>query len=387
MCKPRRQLFIIGRLDTIISTATDFMTSQHTITTDLAQDADAQAILQLTQNEWPDDFLTTLEGFMWWRNQNPAGRAIIPVIRNHQNNIVGSIWVLPINSQMNGQKHLIANGANLIIHPDYRDSLGYVKLMRRFKRVFKDEHIPLHFSFIQEKKFQKQKIQKPGTTWQVPLLVKPLDFRALAQTSFSPKWARFFVNPVTIAAPKLYHNLHRKYNNPDIQVQYATAFDSTINKFWLKVQNKYPIMTIRNQDFLEWRFAKIIGRDYHVSIAKVNDEIVGYVVLRFLSIQGVKTGLIMDLLVTPNSLGTTIGAYLMAKAEAYFRQKQASIIVGLMNAFTTEYHILRQAGYIKLPSFLSPHNFYFAYVTHGTNDLSLLSEKHWFITLADYDGY
>ena len=114
----------------------------------------------------------------------------------------------------------------------------------------------------------------------------------------------------------------------------------------------------------------------------------GYAVLRCATIRRVKVGLVMDLLTAGDSLGEIAGARLMVEAEAYFRAQEMSLAAGLMVSSAVEYRILRRAGYRPVPRALAPRVFRFALFVHKTPecDLTWLSARDWFITLADHES-
>ena len=148
-------------------------------------------------------------------------------------------------------------------------------------------------------------------------------------------------------------------------------------------------MSIRNRAFLAWRFADISGRSYCTLVAHTHDQMLGYAILRCTTIRNIKTGLVMDFLVTDGALGKAAGTCLMAEAETYFRMHEMTLAAGLMAPFTSEYEILRQAGFVGVPSALTPRKFRFAFFVHDTSekDLVSLSDRDWFVTLADYESF
>ena len=260
--------------------------------------------------------------------------------------------------------------------------------MRRFEQVFNEKNIPLHFSFISEGSYQKQQYS-PQRVLTIPLLIRPLDFQSLAQTYFNNKTAGFLMRYLgQVVSPFLFYQ-RTIPRSGEITVHTIDQFDKSFDDFWLQVRNKYPVMTIRDRDFLSWRFAEISGRHYCILVARTRHQMLGYAVLRCSTIHGFRTGLVMDLLVSNDTLGELAGVRLMAEAERYFRNKNMSLALGLMAPFAAEYHILRRAGYAKLPQLLAPRAFHFAFFLHNTknDNWASLSARDWFITIADYESF
>jgi hypothetical protein len=176
------------------------------ISTDLAREEDADKILEINRLEYGvDDILATRTDFVWRYDRNPAGQAIVPVIRDKHNDVIGFIWIVPMRIRLKAKDYLVATGTNLVIHPDYRNTFAYTKLIRGFQKAFKDNDIPLHFSFVSEETFWRRREQDPQTVSTISFLVKPLDFDALSRTYLVGGWQRFALSWAgRIASPFLF---------------------------------------------------------------------------------------------------------------------------------------------------------------------------------------
>lgn len=362
------------------------------LTADLARpdDHDIHQILANNISVYgKDDILATREDFAWRCDHNPAGPAIIPVIRDGHGDVVGSIWVVPLRIRVKGQDYLIATGTNLMIQSAYRRTFGYIKLIRKFEQTLREKDIPLHFSFVSEEVYKQLRAHNPQTVFTVPALVKPLDFKTLAQVYFTKKWqqiigshGRWLVSPFFSTKPFL----HRK---KDITVRAIEHFDSHFDRFWCENRNKYPVMSVRDSGFLTWRFAPVSGRRYHILVAQMQDQMLGYAVIRCATVRGIKTGLVLDLLVANHPQGMEAGARLMIQAEAFFRTQEMSVAAGLMVPWAAEYRILRQCGYRDLPPAIAPRQFRFAFFIHTASPevFQRISIRDWFIALYDYEAF
>jgi hypothetical protein len=174
-----------------------------------------------------------------------------------------------------------------------------------------------------------------------------------------------------------------------IRVEAVDKFDASFDEFWGRVKDKSWVMVIRDRAFLAWRFASVSDRSYQILVARGGERMLGYAVLRCVTIRGIKTGLVTDLLVSDDTWGETAGRYLMAEAEAFFRGQGMSVSAALALPSVPEYHILRRARYVQLPESLAPRSFRFAFFVHDAEnrDLASLPAQDWFITIADYESY
>lgn len=348
-----------------------------------------EQILELNRLQYgPSDVLANYQDFIWRYHQSPAGKAVISVIRNNFGDIVGFIWLVPLQIRVKGRDYLAATGTNLVIHPDYRQTFGYVKLIRYFEHIIKENRIPFHFSFVSKEKFLQLCRTNPQTTALTPLLGKSLGFVSLVQNFFTPKKGDFINNPSKLPVESPLLQKSSPPLNQEVVIQPVEQFDDRLDRFWDQVKDKYSVMVIRNRAFLTWRFDRISGRYYYVLIAQVNGQIIGYIILKPALIKKMKIGLIMDLLVVEGELGLKAGKQLITQAESYFRTQGVFLLAGLMGTSTMEYEILRQSGYKVMPFAMTPRKFRFAFFVHDPQDQTLnsLTARDWFITLADYES-
>ncbi len=359
---------------------------------DLARsdDHDIDQIIAVNKSVYGEkDILATREDFAWRCDRNPVGPAIIPVIRNRHGDAVGFIWLVPLRIRVKGQDYLAATGTNLVIQSEYRRTLGYVKLMRKFEQTLREKDIPLHFSFVSEEVYRQIGSHNPQTAFTVPVLVKPLDFEALAQAYFTKKWQRVIGSQGRWLVAPFFSKKPFLHRNKDITVRALEQFDDNFDGFWCQALDKYPVMAVRDRNFLTWRFAPVSGRRYHILVAQMRGQMLGYAVIRCATVRGVKTGLVLDLMVVDDSLGMEAGVWLMNQAEAFFRAQKMSAAAGLMVPWAAEYRILHQCGYRDLPPAKAPRQFRFAFFIHTTSQdvFKLMSIRDWFITLADYESF
>jgi hypothetical protein len=362
------------------------------VVADLYRAGDEVDILALNRMEFgPTDILATLEDFNWRYAQNPAGQAIISVVRDcDSGSVVGFIWIVPLHIRVFGEDWLGATGTNLLIHSDYRGTSAYVKLIRRFRQAFVDHGIQLHYSRISETTYSHLRPGDPRVAFRIPLLIRPLDMVKLARAYFNTRLQRFIVGiGGQLATPLLFQARQFNPDKHNFTLHVLDGFDERFDDFWERVKDKYPVIVIRDCRYLAWRFAEVSGRQYRILVVQVGDEVIGYTVLRCANIREIPTGLIMDLLVETGPRGEAAGACLMAEALRYFRSENMWLASGLMSSHAAEYNIMRRAGYLPCLERLTSRLFRFAFRFHGkkTAIAPKLSPEHWLVTMADYEAY
>jgi len=362
------------------------------LTVDFAERSnhDINKILALNVREYgKSDVIATRADFEWRCDHNPAGPAVIPVIRNRQGGVVGFIFIEPVKMRIMDQTCSVATGTNLVIQSDYRNTFGYVKLIRKFEQTLRNEGISLHFSFISEDYYQRLRAAANRSVCTIPLLIKPLNIRALTEAYFKGKWQRLFGSQVSwLLAPFILKNPF-KHCPKGVAIRTVENFDTEFDEFWQQTKDKYSAWVVRDRSYLSWRFAPASNRKYYTFAAYRGDLMLGYAIVRCAILRGVQTGIILDFLVGDHPFEIDIGVCLMSHIEAFFRTHGMSISTGLMVSGAIEYQIMKKSGYRPLPAAISPRPYRFAFFVHnpflqGSESLSI---DDWFVTFADFESH
>lgn len=361
---------------------------------DRYQRGDESNILALNLAEYGlNHVMVTPEAFHWRYAENPAGQTEITVVRDEETgHVIAFTWTIPLRMRLFGRDYLAALTANQLVHPDYRDSLAYAKLLRHRLQRIRQRGIPFRFNFPIESLFERTGSIEKMASFLIPLVVRPLNPVKLTQTRFRQPWVGSLlgwggqaVTPLLFRAQAITPRA-----TPPIKVTWIDRFDERFDELWVRVQDKYSIMTVRNQAFLTWRFASVAGRTYRILAASVEGELAGYMVLRCTDeIRSIPTGLIMDFLLEPGPRGEEAGMILMAEAWRYFRAEKMWLAGGLAFPHTSEFQVMRRAGYRSLPQRWTPRLFRLAFNCFGDDlpETAQINTDDWFITIADYEAH
>ena len=173
-----------------------------------------------------------------------------------------------------------------------------------------------------------------------------------------------------------------------MSVEDIQATDPTLNDFWLRVRDKYPVMVVRDGQFLDWRYRQVPGRDYELRVARRNGHIMATVALRSTAIEGVACGMVVDLLVEPSQHGRLGGEMLLRDASEHFEQQDLDLAGCLMLPHAEEAGVLRRQGYVPCPRALQPQPFRVVLRVHNGRlpSRQLLDLQNWFLTMGDFDA-
>jgi len=369
--------------------------ASHAISADLAgDDRDIDQILALNLAEYgpmspspSTDVVATRAELHWRRDQNPAGQAVIPIIRNARGDVAGFIWLIPLRVRIRERDYRAATGVNLVIAPASRGTLGLVKLLRRFDQAVDDSQIALHFSFVADPVYERLRSGNPASTFTVPLLVKPLDVASLSTVYATSAWQREIGRRSAWISSALFFRMPLLNRTGDVQIETLEQFDETFDGFWDRVRDRYPASVIRDRRFLTWRFAPIGERRYHILVARAKGDMLAYAVIRCARVRGIDTGLILDFVMCDGAEGEAAGRRLVDHAEAFFRDQKMWLMTSLIAPGTAEHRVLRRSGCRNL-SVVSPRRFRFALFVHDPHrqELESLSVKDWFVSFADFES-
>ena len=99
-------------------------------------------------------------------------------------------------------------------------------------------------------------------------------------------WISRFMIKVSIAI--------KKKPMRNIQYKWIKDFDARIDSFWEKLCEQYGIMIKRDFKYLNWRYCKNPGKDYHILQAEKNGDIIGIIILKYEDREDARIGFIMD---------------------------------------------------------------------------------------------
>jgi hypothetical protein len=124
---------------------------------------------------------------------------------------------------------------------------------------------------------------------------------------------------------KLRETLSKEPETCPYVINEVTSYDQRIDSFWEKIDHNYRFITIRNRDYLNWRFCDPRAGRYHIFQAEDNGEIQGYISL-FVNRLNKKypIGFIADLLTLPEKKGVTES--LIMNALEFFKDNKVNII-------------------------------------------------------------
>ena len=342
--------------------------------------------IEMTYEYYGKSWISDIGYLKWQYEANPAGPAIIQLARDLEtDHLAGQYVVIPMrfkafNQTVNGILSL-----NTLTRQIYTGQGIFTELAKTVYQDCAEQGSDFCYGFPNPNSYPGF-MKKLGFTdlGSVPLLLRPLNIKALVKQRFGSLLG-------SLALPFQPFYKVRDRSEDDYEVYSLTPFNlSEVNAFWARTQDKYPIMGIRDADFIRWRYFENPYRDYQLyAIRKKNGcELNGYIVGRCTEVEGISSGMIVDFLVDPNV--PHAGNFLINRLLRFFVDNNMDLAGSLMMPHTEESRLLKAKGFFTCPKAFEPQPFPVIYRRlnpQGEGKLDpFLQLNHWFLTMGDYDA-
>lgn len=339
--------------------------------------------IEMTREYYGDSWISDREFLKWQYEDNPAGSAIIQLARDKETDqLAGQYVVIPMRFKVHDETIVGTLSLNTLTRQIYSGQGIFTGLAKVVYQNCAEQGAKFCYGFPNPNSYpgftKKLEFTDLGN---VPLLLRPLNPKALVQNKIG-SWLAHLTLPFR-------HFFRVKDRSDDrYEVYPLTAFDlSELNAFWANIQHKYPIMGIRNADYLRWRYFDIPRRNYQIyGVRQKNSSpLLGYIVGRCTEVEGMSSGMIVDFLVAPGHPGA--GKYLVNRLLHFFDANNMDLAGSLMLAHTEESRILKAKGFFTCPKVLEPQPFPVIYRNFSPQEdrAQFLRLNHWFLTMGDYD--
>jgi len=317
-------------------------------------------------------------GEKFWRwefQEGPDGKGWIYIVED-KNKIIGHFADIPRRFSVQGEVALGTLSCDLMVHPDYWRR-GVFAAMGRYgiQRVMKENGLFLTAYPIRSETIHGLKKIGWKEVVDLPVLVHPIRFSGILNRFFHFRLLSLSLGGAARVFYFLLFGSKKNREMEEIGIEEVTGLDDEFDLFWQKAISLFPIMGVRNRNYLTWRYLQHPTRSYTIYRAIENRETRGYIVLRKVELLEFNSAVIVDLLALDES---TVSA-LVERGIQHSRQEGADLL-GFMVPQGHPYHrILRRKGFLP-----SPKTFQFMVYPHSNRDLFLSPEK-WYVNWGDTD--
>jgi len=297
---------------------------------------DEEKIVELLEDVfrgWPkqDIRCSKVDYWKWKHLENPVAESIM-LVTEIDEQVVGSNHSLPMKVKPSDQELLCVIGTDLAVHRDHRR-----KGIRTRQRIKKMERlIPQGVSFsyhmtgnpIIIESGANQKLPKFPHPIAPYVQIKDIDHH-LEKMPVDDAWLKKLGYRTLETLNRIENQLIKIPETGNVNVEKVDRLEPDFDVFWEQVSKKFDYIGVRNSEYLNWRYADPRAGNYSIYLAKINDEIAGYMVICINGyIKEYPVGFIVDLLTNPE---TVEAAYpLLDEAQKYFDENNVNIVNSLV---------------------------------------------------------
>jgi hypothetical protein len=211
---------------------------------------------------------------------------------------------------------------------------------------------------------------------ELPVLVYPIRFQGIVD-----RYLHFQSLSLLLGgAARFFHflifqRLIRAKQNEGIEIGQVDRLDDQFDQFWKKAAALYPIIGIRDKNYMTWRYFQHPTRTYTLYRAISNGEMRGYIVLRKVELLNFNSAVIVDLLALD---GEAVSA-LVKRGIQHSQQEGADLLGFMVPQGHFYYKVLRRMGFLP-----SPKTFFFMIYSREERR-RLFDPKAWYVNWGDTD--
>jgi GNAT superfamily N-acetyltransferase len=338
---------------------------------------DLRGILSLRKIVFGEQEKDKLDERFWrWEfEEGPDGKALIYIVED-KNKIIGHFADIPRRFSVQGKMVLGTLSLDLMVHPDYWRKGIFAAMGRYGAQKVKQENGLFLFAFpirsetiVGLKKIGWKEVVK------LPVLVYPIKFSGIINRYLRFPPLSLLVGGVARFFYFFFFGWRKKEKMKGVEIKRIHELDEQFDLFWEKAIPLYPVMGVRDRNYLNWRYLQHPTRTYEIYGAFQKEEMKGYIVLRKVDLLNFNSAVIVDLL----ALDEVTLAALVEKGIQHSRQEGADLLGFMVPQNHVYYHIPRRRGF--LPSFKT---FLFMIYSHSDKEIFLSPEK-WYVNWGDTD--
>ena len=354
----------------------------------LATEADASQICRLYEQVFrePMGRQNSRDFFHWLYYQNPAGKSYSHVIED--NGEILAFWgAVPQRVWIRNDEVKACLTAQLMSNSKVLGSTLY--LAREVYQVLAQNGVKLTFAFMNK----NSSTILEHLNWElidIPLLLRVVQpgvmLRYLSNSKKLPKPIAPLLNRFSYSLDHISNLLRAKpYINSSVDIEEINQFDDEFNQLWNTVKQRIGISVIRDANYLNWRYVDKPKSNHRIVMAKLKDNLQGYIVTTVEQRFGMRHGVILDILTIPDNFSTAFT--LLNYAIKTMINEGAEVISALSLKNEYYFKFLRLCNFRHVPSKFFPQEDYFGTrpVILDTKTDNKVRPQNWYFTWGDHD--
>lgn len=320
----------------------------------------------------------------WWNwryKENPAGTGI-SWVADDGGKIVGHDGLIPVKMKIGDQLVTAFQSGDTMTHPDYRHQGIYKKIATKAYSEAKENGFCIGYGFSNADSYAiaVNKLDwlsvAPRQIW-----IKPFRWRNTVDLMVKNKYAATFL---ALGGRLIFNRLVVMTRKPpaikDVIINQASSFNNRINAFWDKICRQYQIISVRDRDYLNWRYVSAPDVTYSIYLAEKSGEICGYLVSRVKPWDNTSLGVVFDILAE----SAEVAQCLISRAVSQFIDDRVDAVFCRIVENRILPCALKRSGFFTVP-FAKEMPFNVHSVNSGIAEEFLKDPHNWFIQVGDSD--
>lgn len=265
----------------------------------------------------------------WQFMENPTGEPVI-VVAEDGPKIVGQCTLLPIKMIIKDEEILAGESIDTMISKDFRGKGIYEEMAIKSYEIGAEQGIKIRIGFPTQQSYRGlfgDVIDAKFVT-DIPLFINIYKMENFLVGIVKLRLlAKILALPSLLIAKFIYREKKIRIKENYI-IKGINEFEEEFDTLWDKVKTDSPIMTKRSSEFLNWRIKDHPIIDYKTFAAYLNDELVGYTILKLEKRKVRKnTDLYVGTIVDMVGINEDVIAALYFNSKKYFKSVKTDFVV------------------------------------------------------------
>jgi hypothetical protein len=167
-----------------------------------------------------------------------------------------------------------------------------------------------------------------------------------------------------------------------IQYRWIRVFDERIDLFWEKLSEQYSIMVKRDFRYLNWRYCKKPGNDYHILQAEKDGNIIGIIIVKYLDRGDARIGFIMECIAIKEPY---LMENMVRRGLIFLSQNKVDYVLVRLSSSDSIKNIFNKIGFSHREGIWDS-NFVFKIYSSNVESSILQDPSLWHISFGDCDS-
>jgi len=337
---------------------------------------DEKQILNLFREGFHEE--RTIDHWTWEYRKNPVAKGMV-FLADSNAEIVGHYAVIPTLFRVGEQDVLGSQSVDTVTLEGFRRKGVFTTLARLTYEKAKSKGVRFVYGYPNRFSYhglvKKLGFQEVAT---VPKLAKTLSLKGLLlRISKRPRVLRKF--SFLGKMPTRHSDRTKPSNTNKVHIAERTGpFGPEFDELWNRTKKDFRVATVRNADYLNWRYVERPMSKYEIFEAREKNRILGFIIGRMLGQDSWKEGYVVDFLCARTGIFEQLLDALMDR----FKEEEVDIAYIWMLRTCNLYKNVLAKGFNEVKSDLLLTSKTLADML----DVSVGDPRNWFVTRGDCDG-